>query len=171
MSFELRLATPRDAPEIADLQIAAWRAAFLPLLPAGFEIPPREQFLIHGERVLGEAGVERTLALADERIAGFCSHGPSRDEDAAGEVGEVRALFVRPDCWRRGVGSALVSNALERLREVGFVHATVWSFRHNERANAFYERLGFGRDGTTQAREAFGGTVEVRYRRSLEEQA
>jgi GNAT superfamily N-acetyltransferase len=171
VKFELRLATPRDAPEIADLQIAAWRAAFLPLLPPGFEIPPREQFLIIGERVLEEAGVERTLALADERIAGFCSHGPSRDEDAAGEVGEVRALFVHPDYWRRGVGSALVSNALERLRDVGFVHATVWSFRHNDRANAFYESFGFGRDGTTQAREAFGGTVETRYRRSLEQQA
>jgi hypothetical protein len=54
---------------------------------------------------------------------------------------------------------------------VGFVHATVWSFRHNHRANAFYESFGFGRDGTTQARQAFGGTVEIRYRRSLEQQA
>src|SRR4030081_3117777 len=79
VKFELRLATPRDAPEVVDLQIAVWRAAFLPLLPAGFEIPPREQFLIMGERALGEPGVKRTVAELNGRLVGFSTHGPSRD--------------------------------------------------------------------------------------------
>jgi GNAT superfamily N-acetyltransferase len=168
VNFELRLATAQDAEQIVDLQIAAWRAAFLPLLPDGFELPPREQFLIMGERTLAEVGVERTLAIADDRVAGLCSHGPSRDEDAATGVGEVRALFVHPDYWRRGAGSALVSNALARLRDGGFTEATVWSFHDNDRANSFYERAGFSRDGATQAREPFAGAVEIRLRRPLE---
>jgi GNAT superfamily N-acetyltransferase len=166
VKFELRLATPRDALEIADLQIAAWRAAFLPLLPDGFEIPPREQFLMMGQRTLAEPGVERTVAVS-RRVVGFLSHGSSRDGDVAEGVGEVRALFVHPEAWRRGVGTALVANALDRLREDGFREATLWSFRHNDRANAFYERQGFEPDGATQAREVFAGTVEVRYRRAL----
>jgi GNAT superfamily N-acetyltransferase len=166
VKFELRLATPRDALQIADLQIAAWRAAFLPLLPDGFEIPPREQFLIMGERTLAEPGVERTVAATD-RVVGFLSHGSSRDEGAPEEVGEVRALFVHPEAWRHGVGAALVANALERLRDSGFREATLWSFRDNDRANAFYARQGFEPDGATQAREAFAGTVEIRLRHPL----
>jgi GNAT superfamily N-acetyltransferase len=168
VSFELRPATPRDTEAIVELQIAAWRAAFLPLLPPDFELPPRESFLIMGARALREAGVERTVAVAGERIAGLCTHGPSRDEDAGDEVGEVRALFVHPDHWRRGAGSALVSNALESLRGRGFAEATVWSFRDNERANTFYERCGFSRDGATQQREGFAGAVEIRFRLPLD---
>jgi GNAT superfamily N-acetyltransferase len=166
VKFELRLATSRDALDIADIQIAAWQAAFLPLLPDGFEIPPREQFLMMGQRALSEPGVERTVA-ASPRVLGFLSHGPSRDEDAPREVGEVRALFVHPEAWRHGVGAALLVNALERLRDDGFRDATLWSFRDNDRANAFYERQGFEPDGATQAREVFGGTVEVRLRRAF----
>jgi GNAT superfamily N-acetyltransferase len=167
VSVELRLATPHDAEDIVDLQIAAWRAAFMPVLPEGFAIPPREQFLVMGARALEQAGVERTVAVVADRLVGLLSHGPNRDEDATREVGEVRALFVHRDHWRTGVGTALVANALARLREVGYAEATLWSFRDNERANAFYERQGFAPDGATQARENFAGSVEVRYRRAL----
>jgi GNAT superfamily N-acetyltransferase len=167
VSFELRLATTADAEQIVDLQIAAWRAGFLPVLPPGFVMPPREQFLVMGARAVEQTGVERTLAVVGERVAGLLSHGLSRDEDSPREVGEVRALFVHPDHWRSGIGTALVANALERLRDDGCTEATLWSFRDNQRANAFYERQGFAPDGASQAREAFAGTVEVRYRRSL----
>jgi GNAT superfamily N-acetyltransferase len=167
VSFELRLATSDDSEGIADVQIAAWQAAFLPLLPPDFAMPPREQFLLMGERALAEAGLERIVAVADGDIIGLLSLGPSRDEDAAPEVGEVRALFVHPDHWRGGVGSALVSTALGRLRQAGFVAATLWSFRDNGRANAFYERQGFAPDGAAQANENFGQTAEIRYRLTL----
>ena len=59
----------------------------------------------YGETVtlLVPYGDPRTLALADEHIAGFCSHGPSRDEDAAGDrlLGGVRQrerriLYAQP---------------------------------------------------------------------------
>jgi GNAT superfamily N-acetyltransferase len=167
VSFKLRRATPTDAEEIVDLQIATWRSAFLPLLPAGFEMPPREQFLIMGARSLEEAGVERTVAVTGGRIAGLCTHGPSRDDDVEAEVGEVRALFVHPASWRRGAGKALLSNALAGLRDSGRTEATLWSFARNERANAFYEQQGFERDGASQARQEFAEILEVRYRRSL----
>jgi GNAT superfamily N-acetyltransferase len=167
VSFELRLATPQDARQIADLQIAAWHAAFVPLMPSGFEVPPREQFLIMGERTLDEPGVERTVAAAGGRLVGLLTHGMNRDADSAPGVGEVRALFVHPDHWRTGVGTALMANALERLRQAGYGEATLWSFRDNTRANVFYEHHGFRADGAAQARETLGQTVEIRYRRSL----
>jgi GNAT superfamily N-acetyltransferase len=167
VSFELRPATPQDSEQIVDLQIAAWRSAFLPLLPEDFEMPPRAQFLVMGQRAFEEPGVGRIVATAGGHVVGLVTHGPSRDEGAPSGVGEVRALFVHPDTWRAGIGTALVTSALDRLAEEGFAEVTLWSFRANEHANAFYERQGFVRDGTSQAREAFAGTVEMRYRRPL----
>ena len=43
---------------------------------------------------------------------------------------------------------------------------TLWSLRDNIGANAFYERVGFERDGAMQTRPALG-VPEVRYGRSL----
>jgi GNAT superfamily N-acetyltransferase len=101
------------------------------------------------------------------QLVGHTTFGTSRDPDAAPEVGEVRSLFVRPSAWRAGVGRALMGAALEGLSELGFAHATVWSFAANERANAFYEAHGFVRDGTERREEVWADILEVRYRREL----
>ena len=80
---------------------------------------------------------------------------------------EVRSLFVHPKRWRRGVGTELMEQALEELAALGFDEATLWSFDLNDRANAFYERHGFRRDGAGQRRDFSAGALEVRYRRAL----
>ena len=82
-------------------------------------------------------------------------------------MGEVRSLFVAAGGWRRGVGRALLAGALDSLRERGCKEATVWSFAANDRANRFYERHGFTRDGAEKTEEVWADLLEVRYRRSL----
>jgi GNAT superfamily N-acetyltransferase len=107
------------------------------------------------------------LADRDGELLGHTTFGTSRDHDVGPDVGEVRSFFVSPAAWRRGVGSALMAGALAGLPEMGFEHATLWSFAANERANAFYETHGFTRDGTEQRQEIWAGIPEVRYRRAL----
>ena len=102
----------------------------------------------------------------DDRLSGWISFGLNRDPDAPPGTGEVRGLNVHPDDWRSGVGRALVERAFELLAE-GYVEVTLWSFDENDRANAFYESLGFRRDGAGQRREFSAGALEVRYRRPL----
>ena len=57
--------------------------------------------------------------------------------------------------------------ALDSLRARGCTEASVWSFAANDRANAFYERAGFTRDGAERTEDAWAQLLEVRYRRSL----
>ena len=76
--------------------------------------------------------------------------------------------FVHPDAWSSGVGSSLLGHALSELATQGYRAATLWSFDDNERANRFYERHGFERDGGKQRREFSAGALVVRYRRRLE---
>jgi len=107
------------------------------------------------------------LAEEEGELVGYMTVGWSRDDDAPDVVGEVRTCFVRPDRWRSGVGTALMDEGLRRLRELGYEQATVWSFDRNERANAFYERHGFRRDGAGRRTDIWGRVLEVRYRRPL----
>jgi GNAT superfamily N-acetyltransferase len=107
------------------------------------------------------------MAEDESGMLGFTVPGASRDADATSEVGEVRTMFAVPAAWGSGVGSALMAAALDDLRERGYSEATVWSFAGNERANRFYERHGFRRDGAERTEEAWARIREVRYRRSL----
>jgi L-amino acid N-acyltransferase YncA len=109
------------------------------------------------------------ILVADEdgEVLGHTAFGTSRDEDAGHDVGEVRSFFVHPSAWRRGLGRAMMAGALAGLTELGFAHATVWSFADNARANAFYETHGFERDGRERTEEVWANVLEVRYRRAL----
>jgi GNAT superfamily N-acetyltransferase len=107
------------------------------------------------------------VAEADGELQGYVGCGTNRDHDAPAEAGEVRSMFVATNAWRRGVGRALMDAALDDLRERGYTTAVVWSFAANDRANAFYERMGFRRDGGERSNEAWAHTPEIRYRRSL----
>ncbi len=153
---------------MVDLQLDAWQEGFVPILPSGFRVPSAEEFRPRLAESLATAGVRKLLALGDEdRLSGWISFGLNRDPDAPPGTGEVRGLNVHPDDWRSGVGRALVERSFELLAEEGYVEVTLWSFDENDRANAFYESLGFKRDGAGQRREFSAGALEVRYRRPL----
>jgi GNAT superfamily N-acetyltransferase len=107
------------------------------------------------------------LAEEEGEVLGLTICGENRDPDTGDEVGEVRMMFTAAGSWGRGVGRALMTAALDDLRERGYSEATVWSFADNDRANRFYERCGFELDGAERTEAEWADILEVRYRRSL----
>jgi GNAT superfamily N-acetyltransferase len=141
-------------------------AGFGPLLP---EVD-WDAFADAGNRMalrIEQGPARFALAEAEGELGAYAAFGPSRDPDAGGAVGEMWTLFVRPRAWRQGLGRALTEYALGELDAAGFREATVWSFADNHRANAFYEAMGFARDGTARRQEVWGRVLEVRYRQAL----
>ena len=119
-------------------------------------------------QIVASDDVQILLAEEDDgELLGYAAFGANRDPDAEPGVGEIRTFFVIPASWRRGVGSELLRAALKALREMGYESASLWSFAANDRANAFYERAGFERDGSARTEEVWGHVPEVRYLRSL----
>ncbi|KXA91189.1 hypothetical protein AKJ63_01815 [candidate division MSBL1 archaeon SCGC-AAA259D18] len=60
-----------------------------------------------------------------------------------GNVGHILAIAVDKSHRRKGVGTALMINALERLRKHGASQIKLEVRASNEGAQKFYERLGF----------------------------
>jgi len=141
------------------------RAGFGPLLPPDHSFPAIDPDRFHA--TLTDPDVTVLVAEEEGELLGCTGCGASRDPDAGAAAGEVRTLFVAPRSWRTGVGRALLDAALEDLRERGYSEATVWSFADNQRANAFYESLGFTPDGAEGTEETWAHILEVRYRRAL----
>jgi GNAT superfamily N-acetyltransferase len=155
---------------MVDVQLAAWREGFVPILPPEFRLPDAESFAPRLADALRGHGVHSTLAFDGERLVGWVTYGANRDHDVGPDDGELRSIFVHPGAWSGGVGSALLEHALRGLAEEGYRTATLWSFADNDRANRFYESHRFERDGGEQRREFSAGALEVRYRRALRDQ-
>jgi GNAT superfamily N-acetyltransferase len=58
-------------------------------------------------------------------------------------VGELKRLYVRPAHRRRGIGKALIADAIERARQGGYHTLRLDSSRHMIEAHSLYRAAGF----------------------------
>lgn len=85
------------------------------------------------------------VAEIDGRLAGF----------AAVVGSELDGLFVEPELWRRGVGAALIREAVHRARRQGSALMVI----ANPAARTFYEKCGFSVEGEVPTR--FGPALRM----------
>jgi ribosomal protein S18 acetylase RimI-like enzyme len=151
-------AMPDDAQAVAQVHVDAWRAAYAGILSdeylAGLSVAQRAAMW---RDAIARRQPELLVARRDGGIDGWISIGPSRDEGAAADVGEVWALYVAPACWRSGAGRLLWQRARERLIERGFARAMLWVFAANPRAIGFYESAGFAVEPASARHFTLGG--------------
>ena len=93
------------------------------------------------------------VARDGERVVGFAAAGQYRAEE-----GEVYALYVLAEYQRRKIGYALMRRCLEKLAACRSVY--VWVLRDNQKAIAFYEKVGFRADGA-EKELVLGSPVKV----------
>lgn len=149
----IRRAEVGDARAMAGIQLAAWRAVDDAVVPDELldGVPMATRIAQWTER-LSEGGAQGLLAVAPEPV-GFAT---------VTGAGELAALFVAPERWGTGVGSALLEAALDRLRTRGAATVTVWHLEGNDRALRFYARHGFSPDGARRAEPRLGPHVRLR---------
>jgi len=165
----IRAAEPDDAMAVARVHVRSWQAGYRELLPADYldRLRPQDR----AQRYTFESRDGRYprtyVALERDQICAFATIAPAGDPDVP-EHGELCALYVDPEWWRRGVGSALAKEARGQLYESGFRQALAWVLSGNERADRFYRTDGWIPDGLCRSASAWGITVdEIRYRRAL----
>ena len=171
---ELRDATVADACAIATVLVQSWRAAYRGLLPddvlADLSVSDRERFW-SDTLTARPAHTRIVVAAIGDAIVGFAATGPPLvpDDRADPTLGDLYALYLDPDVWRRGIGTQLHAAALDRLRSCGFTHVGLWVLDTNERALRFYDRRGWTDTGRTQVDHGPGGTElhERRLQRDL----
>jgi GNAT superfamily N-acetyltransferase len=89
------------------------------------------------------------VALNGEEIIGWASAGSGRDEYGPANR-ELEGIYVLASAYGTGAGQQLLDAA------VGDDAAFLWMAEYNPRAEAFYRRNRFERDGAEKT-ESFGG--------------
>lgn len=145
----VRAALPEDLPAVALVRALTWQAAYAGMVDDAElrTLADPDAVAAWAERARTMAGTTYAVAELDGEVVGFAAYGAERGEVPSPWRGEVYALYVLPQHWRSGAGSALMHGVLDELAENGFDHVTLWVLVGNERAIGFYRRHGFHETG------------------------
>ena len=159
---ELRLAELADAPRLAEINIASWRAAYRGIVDDGYlDTMSIAQRVERWRAFLADPGGQRALVIGDGRgVVGYVWVANHEG------TGEVRAIYLDPAVWSKGMGALLLQAGEQELIEMGTTWGFLWVLRDNHRARQFYERMGWKRDShfgvfTLGERDMF----EIRYQK------
>jgi ribosomal protein S18 acetylase RimI-like enzyme len=165
----LRAAAPADAVAVATVHVRAWKAGYRGLLSDEYldALRPEDRSARYTFGSADPSQPQTIVATENGIVRGFATIGPSRDPNDA-TTGELLALHVDPDAWRRGIGRVLLSEAQTRLAARGFTNAVLWVLDGNDRAQRFYRANGWAADGTARIDECWGARLkELRLRRAV----
>lgn len=149
---------------ISHLFASSWRKAYrgiiaqhyLDRLPDDYWVPSLRSWL-------GSGQMYGVLAYLDGKPVGCCIYGRGRDA-AYADWGEIVSLYLLPDSTRKGIGSALLLEALRLLAEDGYHRCYLWAIDNNVPADCFYRKHGFRRSDDTVSYKIGGENVtDVRY--------
>lgn len=151
MSTAFRKANETDAIDLAEVQAASWDAAYRGKIPEKcFETQTKERLVVAWTEVLKKNKSRTILALQCGTI-GFVNFGEYRDEDLSKDtVAEIRALYVHPSHFRKGVGKQLTHLAVSSCFEIGYKAVALWVLDINQDAKLFYRKMGFLSDKITK---------------------
>lgn len=171
-SYSVRPAVARDAKAIAEIHVATWHAAYKDLMPddylAGMTVDKRQAYW---REAIEYSEPQVLVATEGEKIVGFVGFDRSRDPKTRSSVGEIWALYVSPEHWRKGVGLQLWDGARDGLKDEGCTQVTLWVLLGNERALKFCEHAaGFKREMPSLKTVDFGSAKleELRLKRAVD---
>src|ERR1700709_2070227 len=137
----IRGARAGDAEAIAAVHDAAWRDAYRGIIP-GREL--EKMIARRGPRWWHLAIVRKSRLVVldfDETIGGYASYGRNRVPSMPYGA-EIFELYIAPEFQGLGFGRRLFEAARRDLGEHGYSTVIVWALADNDRAIAFYKRLG-----------------------------
>jgi putative acetyltransferase len=156
--FEIRPARPQDARSFLD---AYRRVVAEKRFIQTESVPHNHRHYRKRFRRSWEGTGAHLVALEDGRVVGSISI--RRDDHPATHHVATFGMFVVSSHRRRGVGSALLSEAIRWARSYGIERIELTVYPHNDAAIALYGRFGFVEEGrlVRHAKKSYGYEDEI----------
>lgn len=158
MTGDLKIARCTDATVLAAIHRDTVAQAYSGFFPAEVRLPSLGDFCVTWEQRLAAPGSTAFVAIVNDLPAGLAAIACSEHESSEGEL---VGLFVHPNRWHHGIGTALHDTALRALAQGGVSSAGLWVIAANSRARGFYESRGWALVPGAQLQE-YPGVPEVR---------
>ena len=163
-SGHLRSANASDARAIERVARRSWHAAYDDFL--GEEVVEEIVGKWYDREELRDAAREDDVFLVaaeEDTVQGFAHAGPSAEHDGW----SLFRIYVAPDRWSEGIGTALLERVESELEARGVSTYELAVLSANDVGVSFYESRGFDRFDTEDAMLAGAETTQLWYRKTL----
>jgi len=169
MNITIRIATPSDAADMAEVYMRSWEVAYKDFIPADFINEKRKRSVVQMEKILNDECLShfQYIILCEGAMIGSMTVAYSRDEDLDDTFYELWGIYLHPDYFRKGVGSQAMDFAYEIARGLGKSNMNLWAFKDNISSVKFYEKCGFVADGKTKILNCGKPLTAIRMRKNL----
>lgn len=164
--YTVRDARPDDVPAIQRVADRAWRAAYGDFLTEStIDAAMAEWYDADDLQArIEHEGTCYAVAVSDGHVVGFVTGGPAESDD---EVAFLGAIYVDPDAWREGIGSALLGTFETFCRNRAFGRIRFGVLSENESGQSFYRKHGYEAVDDREG-DLFGESItEVVFEREL----
>ncbi|MHC4474882.1 MAG: GNAT family N-acetyltransferase [Planctomycetota bacterium] len=150
--LRIRRAGTDDATVLAKLGAVTFRQSYAGIIPPGeLDAYTAEAFSVEKIRSeLANPNIIYLLAVVNEDICGYAKlepTAPPAEVDSPKPVELVR-LYAAPGLTGKGVGTALLTAAMQAAEAAGYRSCWLRVWQGNERAIAFYRKWGFTQFGS-----------------------
>jgi len=156
----IRLATPADAQDMAEVGMRSWEVAYKEILPADYIREKNATRPDLFKRVITDENQNSYVIQLGGKTVGIMKLDAPVDDDLTDEYYELHYIYLHPDYFRQGIGAKAMDFAMEKARELGKKHISLWVISENTSSVKFYEKCGYRRDGHTRMQNR-GHDVEI----------
>lgn len=167
MNITIRLATPQDALDMAEVIMRSWEEAYKDIIPRDFIIEMNATRPALYKRVITEDNQNSYVIECDGKIAGIMKISVPQDSDVDDEYYELHYIYLHPEYYRKGIGTKALEFAFKKARAIKKRYMILWVLKDNINSIKFYEKQGFIADGVTKTVEYGKVLGDIRMRKSL----
>lgn len=135
----IRKAIIEDAFDIAKISKDSWQITYKGIMPDEFlnsleilKIAKQKEELLKNPEI-------NTYVYEENEILGFVTFSESEENK---NIGEIYAIYLKPNKKRMGIGSKLFNYAKGVLKEKGYKQMIIWCAKENKPSIKFYEKMG-----------------------------
>ena len=155
--IQIRNVEEKDIEDVVDIQITGWQSAYVGIIDQDFlDTMDRTARIEKRKKTFKESPF---IVAVDENntIVGFAryTYDVASIEDTNYES-ELRALYVRPDLKKQGIGRTLFEYIKCDMIKHGKTKMILWCLKDNYPSRKFYEKMG-GKIVDREKFEEFGG--------------
>ncbi len=142
MNINIRNIEEKDIEAVVNIQIDGWQTAYKGIIDDTYLKSMNAKERINERKKDYKLG-SFIVAESDNKIVGFCRYD---DKLISGNLKEydceLKALYVKSNLKRQGIGKLLFNYAKNDLKSRGKSKMILWCLKENYPSRTFYEKMG-----------------------------
>ncbi len=134
----IRYYEEKDIEQVAKIITDDWKIAYRGIIDD--EYLDSLNYKDREERIRSKYQKQKSIVYVEEGVVkGYSRFGINRDEEK--NLGELYALYIKPDERGKGIGGRLLKETARILKKRGYKEMILWCLEKNKNGRSFYEKM------------------------------